>query len=72
MKPGDRVKVRYFDAHNLSVVWDGVLQDTRANGRGWHVKVGDVVLLFPADQIEVIDEKATEGSHVNQERPEEG
>ena len=67
MKPGDRVKVRYVDAHRLSVVWDGVLKE-QVN-EGWRVEVGDVVMLFPTDRIEVIDEKAkaNEGPVTGQE-----
>ena len=52
---GQKVKVRYFDSHNLSVVWDGVIEEKADNG--WRVQVGSVSFVFSADDIEVIDEQ---------------
>lgn len=59
MKPGDKVRVRYGDALGGVVVWDGVLKE-QVNDV-WRVEVGDVVMKFHTDDIEVIDEKANEG-----------
>ena len=75
MKPGDKVRVRYHDAIGKTLLWDGVLKaelDILSPGvalstRMWRVDVGGVALVFNPADIEVIDEKGTEGPVAGQE-----
>jgi hypothetical protein len=71
MKSGDRVVVNYYDADGEMWPWVGVLKDQQADGR-WRVEVGSVTFVFNADEIEVRDEKANEGTNGNQGRQEAG
>jgi hypothetical protein len=60
LSKGQKVKVHYTDANGGKVVWDGVLKEPM-NEYCWRVAVGGVAIVANTDEIEVINEKSTEG-----------
>jgi hypothetical protein len=64
MKPGDKVKVHYKDSVGTTLLWSGTIKEQV--GDNWRVDVGGVAIVFNPADIEVTDEKADEGPHVNQ------